>query len=140
MNEKWATADTACSGEIVKWLCSVYPGGQDAVTATVRHNDRWCRRWLQWRRETDLQVDVTEILDGFLTYLGMSLSMAPDSVFKPAKARPKGRHRKPLTPAERKKVLKIAKRDGAKAAAEAVSATERTVRKILEKERETSAV
>lgn len=128
MNDKWATATYARSGDVVKWLSDLRPDGEEKITKFCSHSERWARRWMEWRRNPDVAVLVTTTLDEFLCFLGVPLATAPDWVFT-ERNQPHGKSgKKHLAPAEIEKLVVYAETHGTKPAAEKFSLTQGAVR------------
>lgn len=128
MADKWVTERWAKSGELVKWLGELCPGGIEEVRLAVRYNDRWSRRWIEWRNDPYVRIDVAETLDGFLCFIGIPLALAPDSVFGDPGVR---RYRKGsrTTPRDRRaEAVKYAQKHTPKKAADKYGVTVGTVR------------
>ena len=128
MGEKWATEKYAKSGEIVKWLTEACPGGAAEIKAAIRYDDRWDRRWQEWKRDPKVRVDVARTLDGFLCRVGVPLSSAPDYIFGDPKAKTYRKNQKTRTPKDRAAAVAYAETNGTTAAAEKYGVTPAAVR------------
>lgn len=128
MEEKWATAEYAKSGEIVKWLAEVCPGGLAEVKAAVRYDDRWDRRWHEWKRDPKVRVDVATTLDGFLCCVGIPLSSAPDYIFGDPGMKRYRKDQATRSAKDRKAAIAFAKKNGTTAAAKKYGVTAAAVR------------
>lgn len=133
MNEKWATEKYAKSGEIVKWLLEACPGGLDEIRAAVRYNDRWNRRWQEWRNDPTVRVDVSRTLDGFLCCVGVPLSSAPDKVFGDPRAKQYRKNKKSTPAKDRKAAVAYADQHGTTAAGEKYGVSPAAVRYWIRK-------
>lgn len=128
MNEKWATARYARSGDIVRWLGTVRGGGVDAITKSCARSERWTRRWMEWRRNPDVAVLVSTTLDEFLCFLDIPLSAAPDWIFT-ERNQPHGKNgKKHLSAAKIRQLVEHADKHGVKSSAKKFSLTQGAVR------------
>lgn len=134
MSDKWATEKYAVSGAVVSWLDEFMTGGREEVRVSVRFSDRWSRRWLEWTQNPEVRIDVEVTLDGFLSFIGVPLALAPDELFQdPGKRTRKGKRTTPRS--RRQQALRYAAKHGTKKTAEKFGVSVSAVRYWIKQDR-----